>query len=55
MTVRQKILKAFYPALMWFTKKSSQEKMVPSNKEMNPSISFYSLKDTAISGVIFDF
>ena len=55
MTVRQKILKAFYPALMWFTKKSSQEKTVPSNKEINPSVSFYSLKDTAINGAVFDF
>ncbi len=55
MTVRQKILKAFYPALMWFTKKTSQGKTAPSNKEMNPPISFYSLNDIAINGLIFDF
>ena len=55
MTVRQKFLKIVYPLWMWFAgKKGMNTKNLSNQKEM-PSVSFYSLKDTAIDGSVFDF
>ncbi len=55
MTIRQKILKAVYPVFMWMTKKGSGKKEIPAGKEIKPAISFYTLKDTATNGTVFDF
>ncbi len=55
MTVRQKVLKAVYPILMLIAgKKGINTKNITHQKSM-PIISFYTLKDTAIDGTIFDF
>ena len=54
MTYRQKVLKAVYPALMWFTKitgKNTRE--ISSNKQ--PAVSFYSLKGILNNGDTLDF
>jgi len=55
MTARQKLLKAIYPVFMWWSNKSAGEESILSNKGTIPPVSFYSLKDTAISGSGFDF
>jgi len=55
MTVRQKILKAVYPAFIWLTKKSANQKSIASVNKTTPPVSFYSLKATAINGSAFDF
>lgn len=55
MTYRQKVLKAFYPVLIWFTNLSGKKRLILSNVNTSPVISFYSLKDTLISGAPFDF
>ena len=56
MTVRQKILKAVYPALMWWTKIRGSKSGKLENDKVVPPVSFYSLKDTLISGgtIAFD-
>jgi len=54
MNYRQKVLKAFYPAWMWWTKltgKNSQE--LSGTKE--PPVSFYSQKAVLINGDTLDF
>jgi glutathione peroxidase len=54
MTYRQKVLKAVYPAFMWFTKltgKNAQE--LSGVKE--PPVSFYLLKDILNNGDTLDF
>ncbi len=54
MTYRQKVLKAIYPVLMWFTKLTGKNsKELSGNKE--PKLSFYSLKTTLNSGEALDF
>ena len=53
MTVRQKFLKAIYPAFMWLTRKSSVA--VSKRSHNDPPVSFYSLKAITISGQQFDF
>ena len=54
MTYRQKVLKAVYPALMWFTKITGKNaKEISSNKQ--PSVSFYSLKGILNNGDTLDF
>lgn len=54
MTYRQKILKAVYPALMWWTKiTGSNTKELSGNKQ--PPISFYSLKGNLNNGDTLDF
>jgi glutathione peroxidase len=52
MTVRQKILKAVYPAIMWLSGKKSE---TLTNTNTAPSVSFYSLKPIANNGAVFDF
>ncbi|MFI5133132.1 MAG: glutathione peroxidase [Chitinophagales bacterium] len=55
MTYRQKILKAIYPAWMWWTKLNGKNVTELSNEKMQPPVSFYSLKDTLNNGSEFDF
>jgi glutathione peroxidase len=52
MTIRQKILKAVYPALMWFSGKKSASL---HNNHASPAVSFYSLKAVANNGAVLDF
>ncbi len=53
MTYRQKVLKAVYPALMWFTKLTGKNtKELSGDKQ--PPISFYSLKATMNNGDTLD-
>ena len=55
MTARQKFLKAVYPIWMWFAGKKGVNTGNLSNEQAKPAVSFYSLKDTAIDGTVFDF
>jgi glutathione peroxidase len=55
MTARQKFLKAIYPMWMWFSGKKGLNTKNLSNAKAMPSISVFSLKDTAIDGTTFDF
>lgn len=55
MTVRQKLLKAVYPAFMWLSKRSAAGKEISSTVKTMPMISFYSLNATSINGTAFDF
>lgn len=55
MTYRQKILKAFYPALIWFTRLAGKNKQVIVNEKINPWVSFYSLKGILINEEPYDF
>jgi glutathione peroxidase len=52
MTVRQKIMKAIYPAIMWLSGKKSQ---TLSNSKIVPAIPFHSLRTVANDGKGFDF
>ena len=55
MTYRQKLLKAVYPAFVWWAKlKGSNAKKLSNLKEL-PMVSFYSLQDTLNDGTLFDF
>lgn len=47
MNTRQKILKAVYPALMWFTKLTGTKSAIAENEKTIPPVSFYGLKATA--------
>ena len=54
MTYRQKVLKAVYPAMMWFTKLMGKNtKELSGDKQ--PPVSFYSLKTTLNNGDTLDF
>lgn len=54
MTYRQKVLKAIYPAFMWFSKLTGKNtKELSSSK--TPPVPFYSLKGTLNNGDILDF
>jgi glutathione peroxidase len=55
MTIRQKILKAVYPALMWYTKLRGKNVTQLSNEKKSPPVSFYSLKAIANNGSEMDF
>lgn len=55
MTARQKFLKAVYPVFMWFTGKNDNAVKHLSNDKAVAPVSFYSLKDTANDGTVFDF
>ena len=54
MTPRQKILKTFYPALMWFTKLTGTNAANLKNESAVPAISFYSLQAIMNDGSRFD-
>jgi glutathione peroxidase len=54
MTYRQKVLKAVYPVLMWFTKLTgSKTKSLTGDKQ--PPVSFYTLKGILNNGDTLDF
>lgn len=55
MTLRQKILKAVYPAFMWWGKLTGKNVLRLSNQKTQPAVSFYTLKDTLNNGNVFDF
>jgi glutathione peroxidase len=56
MTLRQKILKAVYPLLMWWTKLTGKNiKKLENMKKRQPFVSFYDLKATANDGSPIDF
>ena len=55
MTLRQKVLKAVYPALMWYTKLRGKNVTELVNEQKQPPVSFYSLKGTLNNGDTFDF
>ena len=55
MTLRQKVLKAVYPALMWWTKMRGKNATELKNEQKQPPISFYSLKGTLNNGDTLDF
>lgn len=55
MTTKQKFLKAVYPMWMWFAGKKGVNTTNLHNEQTKPAVSFYSLKDTAIDGTVFDF
>lgn len=51
MTLRQKVLKAVYPAFMWLSGKKAKSF---SNYQVQPPVSFYSLKPILSNGAIYD-
>jgi glutathione peroxidase len=55
MTLRQKFLKAVYPALMWYTKLRGKNVAELKNEQIQPPVSFYSLKGTLNNGAQLDF
>jgi len=55
MTARQKVLKAIYPAWMWFSRLRGKNVTELSNQQKQPTVSFYSLKDTLNNNTAFDF
>jgi glutathione peroxidase len=55
MTLRQKILKAVYPALMWYTKLRGKNVTELKNEQKQPPVSFFSLKGILNSGDTLDF
>jgi len=55
MTYRQKILKAVYPALMWWTKITGKNTKTASNEKAAPLVPFYNLKSTLGNGQEYDF
>ncbi|NOT52156.1 MAG: glutathione peroxidase [Chitinophagaceae bacterium] len=55
MTLRQKVLKAVYPAFMWWTKMRGKNVTELKNEQKQPPVSFYSVKGTANDGSSFDF
>ena len=55
MTNRQKITKAFYPAIMWFTNMVGAQKATASNIDIKPNTSIYNLTMVANDGIPFNF
>lgn len=55
MTLRQRFLKLIYPLWMWWAGKKGKGTKKLSAEEAIPPVSFYSLKDTLITGAEFDF
>ena len=55
MTLRQKVLKAVYPALMWYTRLRGKNVTELKNDQKQPGISFYTLKGTLNNGTNLDF
>ena len=55
MTYRQKVLKAIYPAWMWWANLRGKNTKKLSNEKTSPVVSFYSLKDSLNDGTLFDF
>jgi glutathione peroxidase len=55
MTYRQKILKAVYPAFMWFTRLTGTNSAQLSNKDKIPPVPFYTLNVKLNNGESLDF
>ncbi len=55
MTYRQKVLKAIYPAFVWWSKFRGSKIKTLSNEKAAPIISFYSLQHTLNNGTVFNF
>lgn len=55
MTTKQKMLKTFYPALMWLTKITGTNTANLKNESAQAPVSFYSLQTTLSDGSIFNF
>lgn len=55
MTYRQKVLKAIYPALMWWTNLRGKNVTKLSHEERQPPVSFYSLKGLLNNDTELDF
>lgn len=55
MSYRQKVLKTVYPLFMWFNKLTGRNVTKLSKANVQPPVSFYSLKDTMNNGALFDF
>ncbi len=55
MTAKQKILKAFYPALMWATKITGNKSDMLTNETTQPPVSFYTIHSRLNDGETFDF
>lgn len=55
MTLRQKVLKAIYPAVMWYTKLRGKNVTELKNEQKQPLVSFYSLKGVLNNGDTLDF
>jgi glutathione peroxidase len=55
MTYRQKVLKAIYPAWMWWTKLWGKNSKKLTNDNQQPFVSFYTLKATLNNGDTLDF
>ncbi|CAN5674730.1 glutathione peroxidase [soil metagenome] len=54
MTVKQKILKAVYPALIWISNKTGKNNLSLSNDSTIPPVSFYSLTTVLNNGQKFN-
>ena len=55
MTSRQKLLKAIYPAWMWWAKLKGKNAAELSNRQKQPPVSFYSLKGILNNNTELDF
>jgi glutathione peroxidase len=55
MTTKQKVLKAFYPALMWITKLTGTNTSNLKSESIQPPVSFYSLQTILSDGSTFNF
>lgn len=55
MSYRQKVLKAVYPAWMWWSRLRGINRTELSNKTIQPPVSFYTLKATLNNGKELDF
>ena len=55
MNYRQKVLKAVYPVLMWWTKVTGKNTSKLAQQTVQPPVSFYSLKSTRNDGTIMSF
>ncbi len=55
MTLRQKVLKAIYPAWMWYAKMRGKNVTELKNEQKQPPVSFYSLNGILNNGDTLDF
>lgn len=55
MTYRQKLMKAVYPAWMWFTRLTGSKTRIHTNNGAEPKVSFYSLQSEGNSGDTISF
>jgi glutathione peroxidase len=54
MTIRQQLLKTFYPALLWLTKAGNKNTQFVVHAAVSAPVSFYSLNAVGLNGVSFD-